>query len=49
MLTPLHIAASKGNMFVLNLVFVNANEIIKVTPLHLAAQNGNFDIMSTYH
>ena len=49
-LTPLHIAAIKGNLEVFKLIFVNAlytnpaNEGEKLTPLHMAAQNGHFDI-----
>ena len=49
-LTPLHIAAIKGNLDLFNLIFVNslgknpANERTKLTPLHMAAQNGHFEI-----
>ena len=49
-LTPLHIAAIKGNLEVFELIFFNAlytnpaNEREKLTPLHMAAQNGHFDI-----
>ena len=49
-LTPLHIAAIKGNLEVFKLIFVNelytnsANEKEKLTPLHIAAQNGHFEI-----
>ena len=49
-LTPLHIAALKGNLDLFKLIFVNAieknpaDERDKLTPLHMAAQNGHFEI-----
>ena len=49
-LTPLHIAALKGNLDLFHLIFVNAldknpaDERDKLTPLHMAAQNGHFEI-----
>ena len=49
-LTPIHIAAIKGNLEVFKLIFVNAldrnpaTEREKLTPLHLAAQNGHFEV-----
>ena len=49
-LTPLHVAAIKGNLEVFKLIFFNAlytnpaNEREKLTPLHMAAQNGHFEI-----
>ena len=54
-LTPLHIAAIKGNLEGFKLIFVNAlytnpaNEREKLTPLHIAAQNGHFEICKYIH
>ena len=48
--TPLHIAAIKGNLDLFKLIFVDALEKNpadgrdRLTPLHMAAQNGHFDI-----